>query len=108
MKGFRTAGRRFTFARGHQASDTQAGKRGLRRGLWLLTLLVTAALFAFLPAAATGANPSANLDQCANGPAPSPSSDGCDTTGTDWVNGNLGASKSVYFEGESIPYRMLF
>ena len=54
------------------------------------------------------ANASATLDQCANDPAPSPSSNGCDTDPASWVNGNLGASKSVYFEGDSIPYRMLF
>jgi hypothetical protein len=56
----------------------------------------------------TDANPSANLDQCANDPLPSASSDGCDTNANQWVNGNLGASKSVYFEGESIPYRLTF
>lgn len=54
------------------------------------------------------ANPSANLDQCANDPAPSPSSDGCNSTATQWVNGNLGASKALYFEGDSIPYRLRF
>ena len=31
-----------------------------------------------------------------------------DIDASDWVNGNLGASKAVYFEGDSIPYRMLF
>ena len=41
------------------------------------------------------ANPSANLDQCANDPAPSPSTNGCATDAKEWVNGNLGASKSV-------------
>src|SRR6266542_3106462 len=41
-------------------------------------------------------NPSANLDQWANKP-----------TGS-WVNGNLGASKAQYFEGDSIPYRLRF
>ncbi|EWT03680.1 hypothetical protein N865_08770 [Intrasporangium oryzae NRRL B-24470] len=56
----------------------------------------------------TDANPSANLDQCANDPLPSPSTDGCDTSATQWVNGNLGSSKSVYFEGDSIPYRLTF
>jgi hypothetical protein len=56
----------------------------------------------------TDANPSADLDQCANDPAPSPSSDGCSGSATDWVNGNLGASKAVYFEGDSVPYRMRF
>jgi hypothetical protein len=56
----------------------------------------------------TDANESATLDQCANGKAPSPSSDGCDTDAADWVSGNLGSSKSTYLEGDSIPYRMLF
>lgn len=40
-------------------------------------------------------NPSANLDQWAN-------------TDNQWVNGNLGQSKAMYFEGDSIPYRMRF
>jgi uncharacterized repeat protein (TIGR01451 family) len=81
----------------------------LTRGVWLLTALVVAALFAFMPSAAFGANPSANLDQCANGQAPSPSNNGCNgAPDTDWVNGNLGASKAVYFEGDSIPYRLTF
>ncbi|HZM25081.1 MAG TPA: hypothetical protein VFC02_25245, partial [Anaerolineales bacterium] len=56
----------------------------------------------------TDANPSADIDQCANDPAPSPSTDGCNTAATQWDNGNLGASKSVYFEGDSIPYRLKF
>ena len=54
------------------------------------------------------ANPSANLDQCANDPAPSASTDGCFTDASEWVNGNLNAAKSVYYEGDSIPYRMKF
>jgi hypothetical protein len=37
------------------------------------------------------ANPSADIDQCANDPAPSPSSDGCNGNASQWVNGNLGA-----------------
>ncbi len=41
------------------------------------------------------ANPSANLDQWANRDAT-------------WVNGNLGASKAAYLEGDSIPYRLRF
>jgi Prealbumin-like fold domain len=53
----------------------------------------------------TDANPSANLDQCANDPAPSPSSDGCETS-AGWVNGNVNGSKANYFEGDSLPYRM--
>lgn len=50
----------------------------------------------------------ASLDQCANDPAPSPNTDGCNSSATQWVNGNLGASKSVYKEGDSIPYRLTF
>src|SRR5215216_51483 len=56
----------------------------------------------------TDANSSADLDQCANDPAPSPNTDGCNASASDWVNGNLGASKAVYLEGDSIPYRMKF
>ena len=56
----------------------------------------------------TDANPSADIDQCANDPSPSPSTDGCNTNASEWVNGNLGASKSVYYEGDSIPYRIKF
>jgi uncharacterized repeat protein (TIGR01451 family) len=56
----------------------------------------------------TDANPSADLDQCANDPAPSPNTNGCNTSASEWDNGNLGASKSVYFEGDSIPYRLKF
>ena len=103
MISFRTAGRRLTPQR---TSNTR--NRGLTRGVWLLTALAAAVLFAFMPASALGANPAANLDQCANDPAPSPSTDGCDTDASQWVNGNLGASKSVYLEGDSIPYRMTF
>ncbi|HEU4870475.1 MAG TPA: hypothetical protein VFT08_06470 [Pyrinomonadaceae bacterium] len=53
----------------------------------------------------TDANPAADLDQCANGPADAPVN--C-TAATDWVNGNLGASKAHYQEGQSIPYRLKF
>jgi hypothetical protein len=74
----------------------------------VLSLLVACSVFLIAPAVASAANPSAALDQCANDPAPSPSDDGCNTLGTQWVNGNLGASKSVYSEGDSIPYRLTF
>ncbi|MBI5405347.1 MAG: DUF11 domain-containing protein [Candidatus Kerfeldbacteria bacterium] len=81
-----------------------------------LTMLMNVSMVGALVApqaaqAAVAGNPSADLDQCANDPAPSPSSDGCnDATATpdQWVNGNLGESKSVYYEGDSIPYRMRF
>ena len=74
------------------------------------TVALVALLGAMLLVApsALGANPSANLDQCANDPAPSPSTDGCNGAASQWVNGNLGASKSVYQEGDSIPYRLTF
>ena len=47
-----------------------------------------------LKTSSTG-NASASLSQYAND-AP-----------TGWVNGNLGASKATYYEGDSIPYRMV-
>ncbi len=48
----------------------------------------------------------ASLDQCGNDSAPSSHTDGCSASASDWVNGNLGASKSSYFEDDSVPYRM--
>jgi hypothetical protein len=69
------------------------------------------AVFVVTPAFATrSANPAASLDQCANDPAPSPPTNGCSgATGENgWVNGNLGSSKAVYREGDSIPYRLTF
>jgi hypothetical protein len=53
----------------------------------------------------------ATINQCANGPAPSPNSDGCAVTGggnVGWVTGSLGQSNSVYYEGDSVPYRVSF
>jgi hypothetical protein len=75
----------------------------------LATLLAVGALLTGMlvtGGVVTAANQGANLDQCANDPSPSSHSDGCNSNATQWVNGNLGASKSVYFEGDSIPYRM--
>ncbi len=106
MKRFRAAGSRSARWRG--SSGTSNKKRHRASGVWLLTALAAAALFAFLPAAGAQGNPSANLDQCANGKAPSPNSDGCDASASDWVNGDLVASKANYLEGDSIPYRMRF
>jgi hypothetical protein len=57
---------------------------------------------------ALAANQAADLDQCANDPSPSPHTNGCAGPVNNWVNGNLGASKSVYVEGDSIPYRLRF
>ena len=58
------------------------------------------------------ANPAANLDQCANyngttaSPATNCSAADLPLGSNNWVNGNLGASKARYFEGNSVPYRM--
>src|SRR6476659_9466646 len=70
----------------------------------LLALALTA-LFA-LPGLAQAPNPSADLDQCANGPLATPNVPAC--APDEWVNGNLGASKAHYFEGDSVAYRMKF
>jgi hypothetical protein len=51
--------------------------------------------------------PSATLDQCANGSISSPDNTPCQS-GPEWVNGNLGASKAHYNEGDSVPYRFSF
>ncbi len=47
---------------------------------------------------------SANIDQCANGPFSAP----VQCTGSNWINGNVNASKGHYYEGEAIPYRLKF
>ena len=52
--------------------------------------------------------PTADLDQFTNRPAPSPNTYGCDIAAGDWVNGNLVASKASCFEGDSLPYRVVF
>jgi hypothetical protein len=59
-------------------------------------------------AGTTGGSTGANLDQCANADGPGGAATRCDATDpTDWVNGNLGASKARYLEGDSIPYRLV-
>src|SRR4029450_1117572 len=87
------------------------GRSARTARLSVITLLVLALavvnVFA-LSGIAFAANPAANLDQCANDPAPSPSTDGCNSNANQWVNGNLGPSKSFYKEGDSIPYRLTF
>src|SRR5258708_6451614 len=79
-----------------------------KRLVLTIPVLLVMGLSMFAASPASSANPSANLDQCANDPLPSPSTDGCNSSASQWVNGNLGASKSVYFEGDSIAYRMRF
>ncbi len=53
------------------------------------------------------ANPAANLDQGANGSTGTEPTIN-NATYSNWINGNLGSSKSRYFEGDSIPYRLVF
>lgn len=83
---------------------------GHRRARLSFAVALTVALVAgFLPLAplspAFAANPAANIDQCANGGVGDPDEQ---CTGANWVNGNLGASKAHYAEGESVPYRLRF
>ena len=92
--------------KGYRASHRRSIAAGKR---CLIGLTLFALIFANLLAVtgiAFAANPSADIDQCANDPAPSPNTNGCATNQNEWVNGNLGASKSFYKEGDSIPYRI--
>src|SRR5206468_2099416 len=74
-----------------------------------LNLVLIFSLLSVFANVALAANPSADIDQCANGQTPSPSNNGCNgTAGTDWVNGNVNESKAVYFEGNTVPYRLRF
>ncbi len=59
-----------------------------------------------MAAGQTGGSTGANLDQCANGAVANPQTNTLCAGSTDWVNGNLGASKAHYLEGDSIPYRL--
>lgn len=88
------------------ARSGNQGRRDSRRisrlhaGVALAVVAVVAA-FAPIPAGpARAANPSADLDQCKNGPTGSPN--------CTWVNGNLGPNHSSYAEGDSVPFRILF
>jgi len=66
-------------------------------------------VFAEAPVASvTFTDAGGNIDQCANGSVTRFLADSTDVDqcqGTAWVNGNLGASKSHYLEGQSVPYR---
>jgi hypothetical protein len=66
-----------------------------RRRVGLACLAIAAMMATTVQIDLNAANPSATLDQWAN-------------LDNAWVNGNLGASKSTYFEGDSIPYRLRF
>jgi hypothetical protein len=63
-------------------------------------------------AVAHASSQGANLDQCADGPnltvdQETTVADCATTVGGSWVNGNVGSSKATYFEGDSLPYRMV-
>jgi len=64
---------------------------------------ISIAVLAVLTMATLGAYaaPSADLDQCRNGPANAP----VNCTGAAWVNGNVGEQQGHLVEGYSIPYR---
>lgn len=74
-----------------------------------VTLLVFLAIIASTASsivaqkAAPQANP--NLDQCANGAAPSPR---LPCAGTNWLSGDLTPSIAQFNEGESVPYRLVY
>src|SRR5436309_13746449 len=53
---------------------------------------------------AAGGNPSANIDQCANGPSYAP----VPCAGLAWVNGNANSGNAHWAEGDSIAYRIKF
>src|SRR5258705_2577562 len=79
--------------------------RGTRTGLFRAVFAVVQVAFLgtsmlVVPAGALPANPSADLDQCANQPPPSSPTDRGNPA--DWVNGHLSASKSTYPEGGSM------
>jgi uncharacterized repeat protein (TIGR01451 family) len=93
----------------YRRGTTQHRPRRARTSVGAFSLaLACAGAALFFVSAAGAANPSASLDQCANDPAPSLHTDGCNSLATQWVNGNLGSSKAVYLEGDSIPYRLTF
>ena len=72
----------------------------------LLTLFLMLAALIPSGAFAVPGNEAANLDQCGNGSNATIACRGDGSGNTGWVNGNLGASKSLYYEGQSIPYRL--
>jgi hypothetical protein len=66
-------------------------------------LVLSALIGALVMTTPAGAAERGDLDQCGNG---STGADTC-TVANQWVNGNLNESKAHYFEGDSLPYRLL-
>ena len=70
-----------------------------------LSGLVLTFLFLSTAVSIFGLGESFGLDQCANGGVGDPP-EPC--TGTNWVNSNVNSSRAHWFEGDSIPYRVVF
>ena len=83
-------------------------KTNSRMGVLAIMATLVGSLLLTSAVAIAAGNPSATLDQCANGSITSPDTTPCQTTGSEWVNGNLGSSKAHYSEGDSVPYRFTF
>jgi hypothetical protein len=78
-----------------------AGRRPRTR---ILSALAAAVLLCTSIQVVVAAPPSADLDQCGNGPLAAPTS--CNPT--IWQNGNLNGNQAHYSEGDSVPYRIRF
>lgn len=80
-------------------------QRARTSGAKFASIAVVAALVSQIGfgSVAQAKNPSATLNQCANGPVSGPE----DCTGANWQNGNLNANNSHYAEGQSAPYRVV-
>jgi hypothetical protein len=98
---------------GHEPWDVLADEFGNFTSMWFVNLDDSAGSQFLLTARGNSSgleadfvfsDGSANLDTCANGPTSAP----VQCTGANWENGNLNATKSHYFEGDSVPYRTVF
>jgi Prealbumin-like fold domain len=82
----------------------KVGSRLLASLSFCAVATMLAATFDTRNVSAAGGSPSANLDQCANGPASAPVT----CTGAAWQNGNANASSAHWAEGDSVAYRLKF
>jgi hypothetical protein len=88
---------------------SDAARGGVRRArTTCFAALACGAAIALVSPATAAANPSADIDQCANGPIGAPVT--CTTAGPGgaWGNGNVNSTKGHYLEGDSMPYRIVF
>lgn len=89
----------------------RASKR--TRSLHLVVLAAVAMfIFAAVPTmgGAAPSNPSADLDQCRNDMDNNEVKNPCGTADVNgrWLNGNLGETNALFFEGDSVPFRAKF